>query len=203
MKLIEQSLEIIDPATEADWVRQFKKVERAYRICYKSEDKITEDSYKTFIPKYAKLGHTSPLEHLSITLRITCSRAIQQELTRHRLASYSVESTRYVNYSKKDGEMRFIKPAIWDDMYDMQRQIYIEQLESAETSYNRLIHLGVKPETARDVLPLSLASDLIMTANLREIQHIISLRAAPAAHYDIRALIAGLGVILTKYVPTL
>jgi thymidylate synthase (FAD) len=190
MKLIDQSIQILDPNTPEEWIRQFKKIELAYRVCYKSEDRITDDSYKTFIPKFAKIGHQSPLEHFAITVKLICSRAIQQELTRHRLASYSVESTRYVNYSKKEGEMTFIKPAIWDKLPDTQHQIYIEHLESAETTYNRLVHLGAKPETARDVLPLALKSEMIMTANLREFLHIIKLRTSSAAHYDIRQLIS-------------
>jgi thymidylate synthase (FAD) len=192
MELIPQSIEVIDPATAEDWTRQFKKVERAYRVCYKSEDSITADSWQDFIPKH--LSHESPLEHVSVTVLISCSRAIQQELTRHRLAAYSIESTRWIDYFKKlSGSIKFTQSSKWADFSEVQREAFINAFQRAEDSYNELRSLGVAAQFARDVLPLSLKSDILCTMNVRQWRHVFQERALnKAAHPDIREMMTHL-----------
>jgi thymidylate synthase (FAD) len=188
MNLIQQSIEVVDPSTPAEWLRQLKKIEKMYRVCYKSEDKITDDSYNRFIRDH--INHESPLEHCSITVIMECSRGIQQEFTRHRLAAYSIESTRWINYLKKQGgHIDFIKPRLWDDMTFEQRAAYAEAMEHSERSYNRLIELGLKPQTARDAFALALKSTVACTMNVRQWRHVFKERALNRnAHPDIRQL---------------
>ncbi|MBP1713240.1 MAG: thymidylate synthase, flavin-dependent [Deltaproteobacteria bacterium] len=147
-----------------------KMLERIGRTCYKSEDKMTPDSARDFVKR--------------------CDRGISHELVRHRLASFSQESTRYANYSKdKFGkEITVIRPYFWDrssDLYSVWRQA----MEQAEEKYLHLIGLGARPEEARTVLPNSLKTELIMTCNLREWRHIFDLRCSRAAHPQMRELL--------------
>ena len=159
-----------------------KNIEYAYRICYKSEGRATEDSYLTFIPK--RIGHGSPLEHSVITVLITCSRGIQQEITRHRHTAFSIESTRWINYFKKQGgEIFFIDPE--DDMTAEQKFVYVSAFKHTESAYNKLIEMGVKPERARDVLPLGLKSEIVMSGNVRTWRNIFQIRLIESgAHID-------------------
>jgi len=190
MELIAQSISVYDPSNKKEWIRQMRKIEHAYRICYghTSEEKMTDDSYLTFIPKYIK--HGSPLEHTQVTVLLDCSRAIQQELTRHRLASYSIESTRWIDYFKKQGgQVQFIQPADWDKMDPLQRDLYFEAMKSSEDWYNKLREAGLPSQRARDAFALGLKSKIMMSANVREWRHVFELRALnKSAHPDIRQL---------------
>lgn len=105
MKLIKPSVEI---EGEIDGHKILKHIEKIGRVCYKSEDKITEDSSRIFVQNVIKRGHLSVIEHQNISVRFIIDRAISHELVRHRTCSFSQESTRYVNYNKK--EMEFILP---------------------------------------------------------------------------------------------
>ncbi|MCQ2420920.1 MAG: FAD-dependent thymidylate synthase, partial [Clostridia bacterium] len=98
MIIVPPSFEFIQ---EFDGVEMLKRIERIGRVCYKSEEKITEDSYKKFIAGIVKRGHESVIEHEKISVKITCDRGVTHEIVRHRLASYSQESTRYCNYAKE------------------------------------------------------------------------------------------------------
>lgn len=162
-----------------------KKLEAAGRTCYKSEDKITEDSAINFVRNLIKRGHESVLEHVSITVRIITDRGISHEIVRHRLASYSQESTRYCNY--KDKEIEFVLP------YDIDPETKIFDYwklscQSSEADYKVLIAKGVAPQTARSVLPNCLKTELVMTCNLREWRHFFKMRCAPGAHPDMKYL---------------
>ena len=151
----------------------YKFIELCGRTCYKSSpnDKITSEK---FIRNLIKLGHESVLEHYSVSFIITCDRGVSHELVRHRLASYSQESTRYCNYGGKDIE--FIKPKDIEDG-SVEYEIWKLQCERCELAYNNLIKAGAKPETARSVLPNSLKTEIVMTANLREWRHFLKLRS--------------------------
>jgi thymidylate synthase (FAD) len=167
-----------------------KMLERIGRTCYKSEDKMTPDSARDFVKRLVRSGHHSVIEHLGFTVHFVCDRGISHELVRHRLASFSQESTRYANYSKdKFGkEITVIRPYFWDrssDLYSVWRQA----MEQAEEKYLHLIGLGARPEEARTVLPNSLKTELIMTCNLREWRHIFDLRCSRAAHPQMRELL--------------
>jgi len=133
--------------------------------------------------------HESVLEHISLSVRFVTDNGILRELTRHRIASFSVESTRYCNYSgdKFGNEISVVCPSAIEP-YSVERSAWHDACEYAEKYYFKLLKLGAKPEIARSVLPLCTATTIVMTANLREWRHVLSLRCAPAAHPDMRAL---------------
>ena len=176
-----------------------KLIELAMRNCYKSEDKIAEDSYKKIIPSVVSLGHTSTVEHVSFTFRIITSRDVLQEFVRHRIASYSVESTRYVSYGKDKKGLQFVKPA-WIDSEVIKlseeeilssrfgiREWY-SHLKACEDTYNRLLNGGWKPQQARVVLPGCLKTEMVVTMNCRSLLNFLRLRTAKSAHPDIRVV---------------
>ena len=188
-----------------------KVIEKAARTCYKSEEKITADSHINFIKNIMKSGHSSVLEHASATFRIITSRDILQEIARHRIGSYSVESTRYVNYAKKNG-LQFIQPS-WvndEDIYNMYTHPlastalhkWYRQLESIENTYMSLINEGWKPQQARSVLPGCLKTEIVMTMNFRSWLNFLELRTSKAAHPDIRIIADMIGKELYKIAPT-
>ena len=156
-------------------------IERYGRTCYKSEDKITGTSSSQFVRNIIKRGHESVIEHVSVTVRITTNRAISHELVRHRIASYSQESTRYVDYD----EMEFIAPHNLDDESYRRWLILCTELEA---EYKSMRERGVKPEVARDILPNCLKTELVMTTNLREWRHIIKMRISKQAHPQVREI---------------
>ena len=186
MRVIEPGFEIVTPI-DRDAV--YRHIELCGRVCYKSEGKIDEGSAERLIRSMLARGHESPIEHYSVSVRIICDRGVSHEWVRHRVASYSQESTRYCNYSKDKfgGEITFIKPAKLTEG-SPEHAAWVRAMENAEKSYFELLNMGVAPETARSVLPNSLKTEFICTMNLREWRHFFSLRTAPAAHPDMRAV---------------
>ena len=173
-------------------------LERAGRTCYRSEDKITAESAPKFVAMIAHRGHDSVLEHASATILFTTDRGITHELVRHRICSFSQESTRYVNYYKK-GEIRVVQPL---DLTPEQFACWVVAVQQAEQNYNLLTEAGCKPEVARDVLPTCTAADIVCTANFREWRHIIKLRTSTAAHPKIRQLIGQARDLLREIAPS-
>ena len=186
MRIIEPQIEILDEINGEEILR---KIERAGRVCYKSEDKITNESAKVFIQNILNSGHESVIEHEKISVRIICDRGVSHEIVRHRIASYSQESTRYCNYSKEKfgNELTFIKPCFWDENSEM-FQIWAQEMERIEQIYNKMIMLGAKPQEARAVLPNSLKTEIIVTMNLREWRHFFRLRTSERAHPQMREI---------------
>jgi len=182
-------------------VSDYWRIAEAARTCYKSKSRGVE-SDKRLISSCFENGHHSVLEHSSITVKFTCDRGVSHELVRHRLASFSQESTRYCNYSKDKfgGEITVIKPV---RIYEGSMEYYIweKQCESAEKAYFDLLDLGVKPENARAVLPTCLKTEVVMTANLREWYHILDLRTGRDAHPDIRYVCHDLLIHMAKNYP--
>lgn len=180
MKIIKPSFEILDNINGNEMLR---KIEAAARTCYKSEDKITDDSAEKFVRNLIKRGHESALEHEKISVRIICDRGVSHEIVRHRLASYSQESTRYCNYShwKFCGEITFIRPCFWEDDSEAYK-LWLIAMQKIENYYIGLMNRCATPQEARTVLPNSLKTELVMTANLREWLHFFKLRCAPDAH---------------------
>ena len=160
-----------------------KHIEKAGRVCYKSEENINDGSAEIFVANILKRGHESVVEHYSITIRVICDRGVSHEIVRHRIASYSQESTRYCNYSneKFGNELTFINPCFWNEDSE-QYAIWKESMKNIEQAYNRLIELGAKPQEARSILPNSLKTDLLMTINLRELRHFLKLRNKSKQH---------------------
>lgn len=195
MKIIEPKVELINPIPYRDLL---STVEIAGRTCYKSEDKITDGSAEKFVRNILKRGHEAVIEHASLTVRFTCDRGVSHEIVRHRLAAYCQESTRYCNYSKDGfgGEITVIKPMSFD-CSDSPYRIWKRSCENAETAYFDLLNEGCTPQEARSVLPNSLKTEVVMTADMREWRHFIRLRCAPAAHPDMR-VVAGLLYDLLK-----
>lgn len=184
MKIIKPSFVIEE---ELDPSKIMRTIEKAGRTCYKSENRIDEGSAEKFITSIIKRGHESVLEHEKITVRIICDRGVTHEIVRHRIASYSQESTRYCNYSndKFGNELTFIKPCFWADD-DVNMKLWEETMAFIEKKYFEMIEAGAKPEQARSILPNSLKTEIVVTMNLRQWRHFFDLRCAAAAHPQMR-----------------
>jgi len=201
MKEIRPSFEIMD---DIDGAKILQKLERCGRVCYKSEDKITEGSAEKFIGMILKSGHESVLEHEKLTVKFICDRGVTHEIVRHRIASYSQESTRYCNYSKDKfgNELTFIRPCFWADDSE-EYAVWKKAMEEIEKTYVKLISLGAKPEEARSILPNSLKTEIVCTMNLREWRHFFRLRTAERAHPQIREISVALLDELKKRIPVI
>ena len=129
------------------------------------------------------------LVHEDVSVKFICDRGVTHEIVRHRPASFCQESTRYCNYSKDGfgGEITVIKPMSFD-CSDSPYRIWKRSCENAETAYFDLLNEGCTPQEARSVLPNSLKTEVVMTADMREWRHFIRLRCAPAAHPDMRVV---------------
>lgn len=158
-------------------------IELAGRTCYKSEGKITKDSAKRFIALILSNGHESVLEHASMSYRVICDRGVSHEIVRHRLFSYSQESTRYCNY--KGWDIEFIRPPGMDQLASI---AWEQAMVQAERSYKSMILDGCKPEIARSVLPNSLKTEIVITGNFREWRHFFKMRTAKTAHPQMREI---------------
>ena len=199
MKIINASYRIETPI---DGAEMLKRIEKAGRTCYKSEDRITEESAKVFVRMLIERGHESVLEHESITVRFVCDRGISHEIVRHRLASFSQESTRYCNYSNDrfGSELTFIKPCFFKEKKGAYCSWY-NSMDFAECAYFDMLDDGCTPQEARSVLPSSTKTEVVMTANLREWRHFLKLRTAKAAHPQMRELTVPLLHELQERIP--
>ncbi len=186
MKIIKPSVEILDPI---DGDKVLEKLERIGRVCYKSEDRIKEGSAAKFIAGIIRSGHESVVEHVNVTVKFTINRGISHQIVRHRSAAYSMESTRYCSYDKDrfGGEVTVIKPFYLKEG-TKPYELWKKAGEDAENAYFDLIAMGIKAEEARDVLPHSLKTELIKTANLRSWRHFLKLRLDKASHPQIREI---------------
>lgn len=176
MKIIKPYTQIIGDINGNDIL---KKIEMVGRTCYKSEDRITDGSAEKFVASLIKNGHEAMLEHASLTIKFVVDRGVSHEIVRHRLASFAQESTRYCNYAKDDfgNEITVIEPFFLKEGTDGY-EYWQNGCEYAEWSYFKMLDLGNTPQEARVVLPNSLKTELVMTANLREWRHFFNLRAA-------------------------
>ena len=168
-------------------------IERAGRTCYKSEGNIREGSAEKFIANIIKSGHESVIEHEKITVRFVCDRGVTHELVRHRIASYSQESTRYCNYSndKFGNELTFIEPCFWSsgsEKDEANKRVWTETMQYIENQYNEMIKNGARPEEARSILPNSLKTEIVVTMDLRSWRHFFKLRTDKSAHPQIREI---------------
>ena len=186
MKIIEPYFEIMD---EVDGRKMLQKIEKIGRVCYKSEELITEDSAETFVRNILKRGHESVIEHEKISVKMVCDRGVTHEIVRHRVASYSQESTWYCNYQKDKfgNELTFIKPVFWSEDSE-EYAVWKHMMQQCEEQYMHLIRLGASPQEARSILPNSLKTEIVVTMNLREWRHFFRLRTAGAAHPQMREI---------------
>ena len=183
MRIVNASAEVILPYGSWDEARNtfYAMIEKAGRTCYKSESKINPSSSARFVRSIVEKGHEAMLEHAGMTVRFIVDRGVSHELVRHRLASFAQESTRYCNYSqnKFGNEVTFIKPCFWAEN-SAEYTAWKTACEMAEEFYIRLLENGATPEQARCVLPNSLKTEVVMTANMREWRHFFKLRAVGA-----------------------
>lgn len=186
MRIISPGFEILTPI---DGPAMLRRIEAAGRTCYKSENKTTVDSVHNFIRMILSNGHETVIEHEIISVRITCDRGVSHEIVRHRLASYSQESTRFCNYSKDKfgSEITIVDPRPYLETEEM-FELWLVAMERAEQAYFELLELGAPPQMARSVLPNSLKTEIVMTCNLREWRHFFRLRTATTAHPQMRQI---------------
>lgn len=209
--------EILTPISH-DGIDELKHIERIGRVCYKSEDRITEDgeSAKKFVKMLIDRGHEAMIEHSSLSVRFTVDRGVSHELVRHRIASFAQESTRYVNYSldRYGNEINVIhieKGITLDKkMNNMDANTIaavIEEweraMEDAEKHYMKMIELGATPQIARTVLPSSTKTELVITANYREWRAFFKLRISATAHPQMREITIPLLEELKKRLPVI
>lgn len=167
-----------------------RNIEKACRTCYRTEGSITDNSYKNLLSNCINRGHESVLEHEKITIRMYCDLGVYKDLTRHRHASFSIESTRYCNYGKDkfDNELKFIEPCNIDKSDGDLYVCWYNCMEDIEKHYMNMVSRGATPDQMRMLLPHSIAAEVVMTANIREWRHILSLRATKFVHPSIQQL---------------
>lgn len=205
--------EILTP--ESELKDQLLRIEKAGRICYQSErGPITQESAARFIRMLIKRGHESVIEHSCLTVLFrNCSRGFTHELVRHRLASFSQESTRYVDYAK-EGEgpdlerfrLKCIAPPHRDEkekvvLENGRRLSFEEMVNQVQEFYRALRKAGWSSEDARQILPIAIKADIVVTANFREWRHIFELRTQKAAHWEIRGVMVKLLEELKLIIP--
>ena len=200
MKIIEPYIKLEDNINGEEIL---KKIERIGRVCYKSENNIKEGSAERFVSNLINRHHESVLEHVSISVRVICDRGVSHEIVRHRLASYSQESSRYCNYSndKFGNELTFIKPCWFkssvEDFNEYANDNYTVDLSTDELDwialmmaiedlYSLFISDKWTPEQARSILPNSIKTEIVMTMNLREWRHFFKMRCDKSAHPQMR-----------------
>jgi len=223
MKIIKPYCRIETDLSKENVVRMLKSIEDSGRICYQSSHKITENSYLDFIKNKINIGkinaHESVIEHEYLKVRFICDRGISHELVRHRIAAFSQESTRFCNYStdKFDKHLTFIQPCWFRNNYtgehdNISEILYLDFENEAvkswifhcynnENLYHSLINDGWKPEEARSILPNSLKTEIVITADLREWRHIFKMRTSNKAHPQMRELMIPLLNELKSIIP--
>lgn len=202
MKLIDPNVEVL---TEINGTETLKHVEKAIRNCYKSEDKTTDESHLKLVKTILDSHHYSTIEHFSITVKVTCSRACMAQWTRHRHMSYSIESQRYVNYSrdKFGGEITFIKPPNFYNLTTEQAFLLRQSFQNCENEYLALMKSGMKAQDARQVLNNAVKTEMVVTANLRAWRDFFKLRTEKSAQDEIRTLATQLLEEFRKQIPVI
>lgn len=217
MRIIKSSYEILTPIS-SEGQTELKHIEKIGRVCYKSEDKISEDeeSAKKFVSMLINSGHEAMIEHSSLSVKFIVDRGVSHELVRHRIASFAQESTRYVNYAKDKfgSECNFIdlRPGIELDnkMKNMTAgemafvlKEWHEAMEDAEKHYMKMIELGATPQIARSVLPNSTKTEITITANYREWRNFFKLRVPHNVHPQMREVTVPLLKELKEKLPVI
>ena len=181
MKIINAGYKITKPDLDGPNAagRIYREIEQMGRLCYKSEEQITDESAEKFVRTLVKNGHEAMLEHASMSVIFTVDRGVSHELVRHRLASFAQESTRYCNYSKDKfgNEITVIRPWYLDSSSGAYNS-WVREMNEAEKAYFAMLNQGCTPQEARAVLPNSLKTEIGMTTNMREWRNVLKLRAA-------------------------
>lgn len=192
--VVEPSIELIFPP---GYDELLKKIELCGKTAYKAEGNIKEGSAEAFVKKIIGLGHESVLEHASITVKVVCDRGVSHEIVRHRIASYTQESTRYCNYAtdKFRNKLWVVKPVFLQKDSD-NYLLWRNSMDAISIAYMGMIKKNWKPEEARSILPNSLKTEICITMDIREWRHFFRLRTAVNAHPQIREIA---GMILDKF----
>lgn len=200
MNILKAKYEILTPISEGG-IKELQHIERIGRVCYKSEDRITEDgeSAKAFVKMLIDKGHEAMIEHSSLSILFTVDRGVSHELVRHRIASFAQESTRYVNYSldKFGNQINVIDIAEGIQLDNKMKNLdaktieliineWLLAMEDAERHYMRMLELGATPQIARSVLPNSTKTEITITTNFREWRTFFGLRVPETAHPQMR-----------------
>lgn len=203
MQIINASYKILTPISQ-NGVDELHKIEQIGRLCYKSEDKMTETSAAKFVEALIKRGHEAMIEHSQLSVIFTVDRGVSHEMVRHRLASFAQESTRYCNYSKEKfgNEITVIRPCFWEEG-SREYGMWLWAMEKCEAAYFDLLSKGATPQEARSVLPNSLKTEIAITANYREWRQILRLRTAKDAHPQMREIMCALGDELQEKLPVI
>lgn len=190
------------PRDELD-ARKLVRLERCARICYKSEDRMGDDFNPRFLESILARGHESVIEHEKVTVMFVVDRGVSHEIVRHRIASYSQESTRYCNYSqdKFGREITLIEPYFLQDQETY--SLWKKACQAAEDCYIEMLDKGCSPQEARSVLPNSLKTEIAVTFNMREWRHFFHLRCAGPAHPQMRQVAIPLLLLFKESFPVL
>ncbi len=173
-------------------------IEEAGRTCYLSFDKMADDSHKRFIRMIIKNGHHSVLEHASATFRITGgSRSFTHQIVRHRMASFSQQSQRYVD--EHDFHI-VIPPSIQGNPEAL--EVFNGLINSSRDAYAKLKAMDIRKEDARFVLPNAVTSEIVVSANFREWRHIMDVRTEKGAQWEIRDICSQILAVLAQHAPT-
>lgn len=201
MKIIKPGFEIL---TKADGMEVLKGLEIAGRTCYKSEDKVTDESANAFVRQLIARGHEAMIEHFSMTVKVICDRGVSHEIVRHRIASYAQESTRYCNYAndKFGNEITVIEPCFLEPN-TVNYALWLNACMEAERFYFEMLKRGCTAQEARSVLPNSLKTEIVITMNLREWRHFFRLRTAPAAHPQMREIAVPMLAAFKERIPVM
>lgn len=217
MKMIKAGYEILTPISEGG-ISELQHIEKIGRVCYKSEDRISEDgeSAKKFVSMLIKNGHEAMIEHSSLAVKFTVDRGVSHELVRHRIASFAQESTRFCNYSKDKfgAECNFIdlRPGIELDNkcgkmsageIGLLMREWMLSMEDAERHYMNMLELGATPQIARSVLPNSTKTEITITANYREWRNFFKLRVPATVHPQMREVTKPLLTELKEKLPVI
>jgi thymidylate synthase (FAD) len=177
-------------------------IEKQARISHRSQDAQTGDSWKRFITAVV-IGHGdwSVTEHASVTATIRVDRGVTHELVRHRLFSFTQESTRFVRYH---GNMEFIVPAPAERINDpVFMELWRKGMEQAEQNYERAISQNWRPQEARSLLPNALAATIAVTGNFRNFRHLFLMRTSRETHPDFRRIVDPMLVEFKRLIPLL
>ncbi len=197
MQIVHPSYEILFPKNKDEANRFLRLIEQAGRTCYKSEDKITNESNLAFAKMLRDANHSAVIEHSLLSVKFVIDRGLTHELVRHRIASFAQESTRWCDYKSKG--IQVICPN------ELQNEpgfsVWLRAVQQAQDNYDELRNLGYKPQIARSVLPTCLKSELVVTANWTEWRHIFKMRTSLTAHPDLRRIMIDLLEEIKSIIP--
>lgn len=201
MQIVEPYAKILNVPDRTTGIAMLKRIEYYTRVSHRSEDSITEDSYDRLLrSSVLQHGDMSVIEHEAVNVEVYVDRGITHELVRHRIGSYTQESTRFVNYQKKGGEAKVIQPP---NLTDEQLRHWLTAMRACEAGYLAMLDAGSTPQIARSCFPTGLASKIIVTFNLRTWRHFFIMRTSKEAHPQMKQVTLPLLANFKERIPIL